>query len=76
MNSAQRRRAKREFSYAIKLFPGAGWRYFEHDDKVMSATNWCNWHAKGGYRVIRKYDHAEFKFATEKDAVTFALKWL
>ena len=76
MNSAQRRRNKREFPYSIKLFPGAGWRYFEHDDNVDHAHDWCKEQVKNGYRVITAWNHAEFKFVKEKDAVIFALKWL
>ena len=76
MNSAQIRKTKREFTHVITIVAETGWRYFEHDEKVMSASNWCSWHTKGGYRVVRKHDHAKFKFTTEKDAVIFALKWL
>ena len=75
MNSAQRRKLKREYPYAIELFPGTGWKYFEHDDNVKEARKWCNKNIKP-YSVDTFWDHAKFKFITEKDAVIFALKWL
>ena len=76
MNSAQRRKLKREYPYAIELFPGTGWKYFEHDDNVEEARKWCSRYCCGTYKVIADWDHAKFKFSTEKDAVIFALKWL
>ena len=76
MNSKERRKQKREFPHVINLIAESGIRYFEHDDKVMVARNWCNRECEGGYRVITRYDHAEFKFTMQKDAVIFALKWL
>jgi hypothetical protein len=75
MNSSQRRKSKREFPYLIKLFPGTGWRYFEHDDNVEEAHNWCKKNCSSTYKVNAEWDHAKFKFATEKDAVLFGLKW-
>ena len=75
MNSAQRRKLKREYPYAIELFPSTGWKYFEHDDNVEEARKWCNKNIKR-YSVDTFWDHAKFKFITEKDAVIFALKWL
>jgi hypothetical protein len=76
MNASQRRKQKREFTHVITLIAKPGWRYFDHDEEVMTANNWCRWNMKDGFRVIRKYDHAQFQFATERDAVMFALKWL
>lgn len=76
MNSSQRRKSKRELSHSIKLVANVGEHYFEHDDKVMVARNWCSRNCRGVYKVARDWDHAEFKFAREKDAVVFALKWL
>jgi hypothetical protein len=76
MNSAQRRKSKREFPYLIKLFPGINMHYFEYDDHVEEARKWCNQNCSGTYKVNAGWDHAKFKFATEKDAVIFALKWL
>lgn len=75
MNSSQRRKSKREFPHAIKLVAQTGWAYFEHDDNVDKARKWCNKNTKG-YAVDASWDHAMFKFSTEKDAVMFALKWL
>lgn len=76
MNSSQRRKSKREFTHAITLHATSELRFFDHDDKVMTARNWCKWHCRDGFKVKSDWDHAEFKFATEKDAVLFALKWL
>jgi hypothetical protein len=76
MNSSQRRKNKREFPHSIKLTASAGEHFFEHDDKVMTARNWCSRNCRSGYKVTTDWDHAEFKFVTEKDAVIFALKWL
>jgi hypothetical protein len=76
MNSAQRRKSKRELPYLIKLFPGINMNYFEYDDHVAEARKWCNQNCSGTYKVNAGWDHAKFKFATEKDAVIFALKWL
>ena len=76
MNSSQRRKSKRGLPHAIKLIAKVGEHYFDHDDKVMTARNWCSRNCRGTYKVTKDWDHAEFKFAMEKDAVLFALKWL
>lgn len=76
MNSSQRRQSKREFPHSIKLVAAPGFAYSEHDDKVMAARNWCKWNSRSGFKVKSDWDQAEFRFATEKDAVHFALKWL
>jgi hypothetical protein len=76
VNSSQRRKSKREFPHVIKLVAKVGERYFEHDDKVMVARNWCSRNCRGEYKVNKEWDSAEFKFVTERDAVVFALKWL
>jgi hypothetical protein len=77
MNSSQRRQSKRGFPHSIKLVAGTGFAaYFEHDDKVMVARNWCKWNCRDGFTANTFWDHTEFKFASEKDAVMFALKWL
>lgn len=60
----------------IKLVARSTDHYFEHDDEVMFARNWCSRNCRGVYKVTKDWDHAEFKFAIEKDAVLFALKWL
>lgn len=76
MNAAQRRQFKRKFPHIIKLMAEAGKHFFEHDDKVLVARHWCKCNCRDGYIVDTKWDLAEFKFSTEKDAVHFALKWL
>lgn len=76
MNSSQRRKTQRSFPYSIKVYAESGLRYFEHDDKVMTARNWCQHNTKDGYKVSTRWDYTEFKFASEKDAVIFALKWI
>jgi hypothetical protein len=76
VNSSQRRKSKREFPHVIKLVAKIGEHYFEHDDKVMVARNWCSRNCRSGYKVNKDWDSAEFKFVTERDAVVFALKWL
>lgn len=75
MNSSQRRKYKREYPHSIKLVAPVLVSYFEHDDKVESARSWCNKNTKR-YKVDVSWDHAMFKFALEKDAVYFALKWV
>jgi hypothetical protein len=51
-------------------------RYFEHDAQVDQAIDWCQKHfSKGSWRMAEGWARAEFKFAREKDAVVFALKW-
>ena len=76
MNSSQRRKSKRELPYSIKLIAKTTEHYFDHDDRVMFAHTWCKHKCHGTYKVTRDWDHAEFKFSKEKDAVVFALKWL
>jgi hypothetical protein len=76
MNSSQRRKSKRQFPHVIKLVAGNGMYFFEHDDKVMTARNWCSHNCRDAYKVNAEWDHAVFKFVTERDAVLFALKWL
>lgn len=76
MNSSQRRKSKREFPHVIRLDAKTCDHYFEHDDKVMTARNWCKRNCQSGYKVVSDWDNAEFKFVTERDAVLFALKWL
>lgn len=76
MNSSQRRKSIREYPHVITLLATSSLRFFEHDDKVMTARNWCRWNCRGGFKVKSDWDQAEFRFATEKDAVHFALKWL
>ena len=76
MNASQRRKSKRELPHAISIIATEYQPYYIHDDKIEDARKWCQKYLKGKHRVITGWDHAEFKFATEKDAVVFALKWL
>lgn len=76
MNASQRRKSKRKFPYLVKLFPGINKHYYEHDAYVEVARKWCKHNCSDTYTVYAYWDHARFKFATEKDAVIFALKWL
>ncbi len=75
MNSAQRRKAKRGHPHIITLRTAEQKRYFEHDQKVELAIRWCRKNCKGSWKNENGWDHAEFKFSEQKDAVYFALKW-
>lgn len=76
MNSAQRRQARREFPYVVAVKAKEVERFFEHDLRIDQAHVWCRKQfRKGSWRVANGWEHAEFKFAREKDAVYFALKW-
>jgi hypothetical protein len=77
MNSAQRRRAQREFPYSVVIAAAPDQRYFEHDRRVVSARQWCrrqfkldNWRC-----ASNNWDSAEFRFVTQRDATLFALRW-
>jgi len=76
MNSSQRRKAKREFPYVIKLNVPAGSMYHTFDSKIKTASKWCKRNSKGGYKVHEYWHSAEFKFFSQGDAAFFALKWL
>lgn len=76
MNASQRRKSKREFPYLIELFPGINKHYYEYDANVEEARKWCSRYCCSTYKVSTYWDHAKFKFSTEKDAVIFALKWI
>lgn len=76
MNSAQRRQARREFPHVVKLKALSGERYYDHDHRVSVAQTWCRKKfGKGNFRSQTDWDHTDFKFVREKDAVHFALKW-
>lgn len=76
MNSAQRRQARRELQHVVLLKPETGNRYFQHDGRVSVARAWCKRQIhKGSWQCKARWDHAEFRFSNEKDAVYFALKW-
>ena len=76
MNSKQRRKAKREYPYVIKLYSIRQLNYSNHDKKVYSAAAWCNKNCKGDFICKTHWDHAEFKFNNHKDATIFSLKWV
>lgn len=76
MNSAQRRKSKREHPHVISLKALPTERYFEHDERVVKAQKWCKKNCKGSWKSSEQWDQSEFKFAVQKDAVIFALKWL
>lgn len=76
MNSAQRRRARREFPHVVSLKPSESERYFQHDSRVAAASHWCRRQFNEGTWASKQlWNYAEFKFSKEKDAVYFALKW-
>lgn len=76
MNSAQRRQSRREFPHVVSMQASESRRYFEHDARVTKARTWCRKQfGKGAWRMAEGWDHTEFKFAREKDAAFFALKW-
>lgn len=76
MNSAQRRKLKREHPHVISLIASTSEKYFQHDERVMNAQKWCRRNCKGSWKTDSRWDHTEFKFANHKDATVFALKWL
>jgi hypothetical protein len=76
MNSSQRRKLNRVLSHSIKIKAMPGLSYFEHDDKIEIAKEWCKNNAKGVYRVKTFWDIAIFDFSDQGDAVHFALKWI
>lgn len=76
MNSAQRRKSKREHPHGIIIRAGEQEQYFKHDAKVHQAVQWCRKNCKGSWKTDTSWDHAEFKFSNHKDATFFALKWL
>ena len=76
MNSAQRRQARREFPHVVAIRAIESPRYFDHDHRVSVARTWCRRQfGQGNFRSHTDWDHTEFKFAREKDAALFALKW-
>ena len=76
MNSSQRRKLHRKFPHVIKVIATTYDPYYIHDEKIEEARKWCVKHCKDKHRVITGWDHADFLFRTEKDAVYFALKWI
>lgn len=76
MNSAQRRTLVRKFPHTIKFVATTYEPYYIHDEKIEDARKWCQKHFRNKHRVITGWDHADFLFKDESDAVHFALKWL
>lgn len=79
MNSAQRRKAKREnlrHIHTIIIHTVGQEQYFKHDEKVYNAEQWCVKNCKGSWRASSNWDYTEFKFSDHKDATIFALKWV
>ena len=75
MNSAQRRKTKREHPHTVRISVSEQQRYFEHDEKVYQAVGWCKKNCQGTWKTDTSWDHADFKFTNQKDAIYFALKW-
>jgi hypothetical protein len=75
MNSAQRRRANREHPHTVRISATEQERYYEHDEKVHRAVQWCKKNCKDSWRTNTDWDFCEFKFTNQKDAIYFALKW-
>ena len=75
MNSRQRRKTKREHPHIVTIRTSEQQQYYEHDEKVYKAVRWCVKNCKGTWRNENDWDHAEFKFSNQKDAVYFALRW-
>ena len=76
MNSAQRRKSKREHLYSIVIRTAEQEPYYKHDIKIVEAAKWCKKKCKGTWSVDTSWDHTEFKFSNHKDATIFALKWV
>jgi hypothetical protein len=76
MNSAQRRRARREFAYSVVIAAAPEQRYFEHDRQVELARRWCWQQFKpDNWQWRSTWNRAEFRFVTQRDATLFALRW-
>ncbi len=76
MNSAQRRQARRGYPHVVAIKAIESDRYFHHDHRVSVAQTWCRRQfGRDNFRCHTDWDHTEFKFAREKDATLFALKW-
>ena len=76
MNSAQRRQARREFAHTVSISANRHRLYRDHDAEVSQAVKWCRKQfSRGSWRMAEGWARADFKFAREKDAVYFALKW-
>ena len=77
MNSSQRRRNQRHFAFVIAVPASHAEQYFQHDEKIDDAVAWCRKRfKKDTWQATRYWDHSDFKFAKESDAVFFRLKWV
>ena len=76
MNSALRRQARREFPHVVTIVATTSERYVDHDHRVGAAQTWCfKQFGRANFRCHTDWDRADFKFAREKDATYFMLKW-
>ena len=77
MNSLQRRKSKREHPYGISINISRNELFFVLEDRVNVATAWCKKKSTSSYvfRYSGRYS-CVFKFASEKDAVIFGLKFI
>lgn len=76
MNASQRRKSKRVHPYVMVMIINGEKYYYEFDNNVEVATKWCKKKCKGSFIFRTYFDRAVFKFANEKDAVIFGLKFL
>jgi hypothetical protein len=76
MNSAQRRKHKREHIHVITISTPDSSQYYLHDEKVVKAVKWCKKKCKGTWSIDSFWDYTEFKFSNHRDATIFALKWI
>jgi hypothetical protein len=76
MNAKMRRRTRREHPYTMTMIV-SNERYYEFDNSVDDAVKWCKKNCKDSFFTNKNfYDRAVFKFANDKDAVIFGLKFL
>ena len=77
MNASQRRKSKRVHPYDMVMIVNGQKHYYEFDNDVEVASKWCKKKCKGSFIInYHHYDKAVFKFANDKDAVIFGLKFL
>lgn len=77
MNSSQRRRIRRQFAFVVEVPASHTERYFQYDGRVEDAEEWCRKQfKKDAWQSAQYWDHSDFKFVKESDAVLFSLKWV
>ena len=78
MNSAQRRKNKREHPYCISINISHNEQHFDYVDRVNLAIAWCKKKSTSGYVITTAANRyrSVFKFAERKEAVFFGLKFL